>query len=103
VRVRPDWQITLSEEDIMGIGASVFMLAVGAIITFAFNIRVGWLDLDVVGWVLMAAGALGLILTLTVFGSRRRTVVAREDTTPMTSTTGRRVVEERTYDADRPL
>jgi hypothetical protein len=106
-RVSPDWQITLSEEDIMGIGASVFMLAVGAIITFAFNIRVGWLDLDIVGWVLMAAGALGLILTLTVFGSRRRsTVVARDETAaaPMTSTTGRRVVEERTdYDADRPL
>ena len=55
----------------MGIGASVFMLAVGAIITFAFNIRVGWLDLDIVGWVLMAAGALGLILTLTVFSGRR--------------------------------
>ena len=89
----------------MGIGASVFMLAVGAIITFALDIRVGWLDLDIVGWVLMAAGALGLILTLTVFGSRRRTVVAREDTAPAaTTTTGRRVVEERTeYDADRPL
>jgi uncharacterized protein DUF6458 len=83
----------------MGIGASVFMLAVGAIITFAFNIRVGWLDLDIVGWVLMAAGALGLILTLTVFGSRRRTVVE----SPPTTTT-RRVVEERSpYDVDRPL
>jgi hypothetical protein len=86
----------------MGIGASLFMLAVGAIITFAFNVRVGWLDLDVVGWVLMAAGAIGLILTLTVFSSRRRTVVA-SDTTPV-APTGRRVVEERTeYDADRPL
>jgi len=63
----------------MGIGASVFMLAVGAIITFAFNIRVGWLDLDVVGWVLMAAGALGLLLSLTVF-NRRRVVVDRPAT-----------------------
>jgi hypothetical protein len=60
---------------IMGIGASIFLLAVGAIITFAFNITVGWLDLDVVGWVLMAAGALGLTLTLAALTRRRRTVV----------------------------
>ena len=81
----------------MGIGASVFLLAVGAIITFAFNIRVGWLDLDIVGWVLMAAGAVGLIMTLIVFNRRRTTVVERAPTTE-------RVVEDRTrYDVDRPL
>jgi len=84
----------------MGIGASIFMIAVGAIITFAFNIRVGWLDLDVVGWVLMAAGALGLIATLTIFGRRRNTVVTTTD--PLAG--DRRVVEERArYETDRPL
>jgi hypothetical protein len=85
----------------MGIGASIFMLAVGAIITFAFNIRVGWLDLDVVGWVLMAAGALGLLVTLIIFGNRRRTVV----TNTVDPVAGdRRVVEERArYETDRPL
>jgi len=88
----------------MGIGASVFMLAVGAIITFAFNIRVGWLDLDIVGWVLMAAGALGLILTLTVFSSRRRTTVVEQPSAYPTAGTTQRVVEERSpYDVDRPL
>ncbi len=81
----------------MGIGGSIFMLAVGAIITFAFNIRVGWLDLDVVGWVLMAAGALGLILTLTILGSRRRTVVSTTPADP--SVPERRGGEERaTYE-----
>src|SRR5690606_27266057 len=63
------------EEYHMGIGASVFMLAIGAIITFALDLRVGWLDLDVVGWILMAAGALGLVLSLTFF-RRRRTMTA---------------------------
>jgi Domain of unknown function (DUF6458) len=87
----------------MGIGASIFMLAVGAIITFAFNIRVGWLDLDIVGWVLMAAGALGLILTIAVFGRRRTTVVEQPTAYPTAGTT-QRVVEERSpYDVDRPL
>lgn len=90
----------------MGIGASVFMLAVGAIIAFAFNVRVGWLDLDVVGWVLMAAGAFGLILTLTVFSRSRRTVTRTTAADPYAAAPppAERVVEERaTYDVDRPL
>ena len=78
----------------MGIGASIFMLALGAIITFAFNIRVGWLDLDIVGWVLMGAGALGLIMSLTIF-NRRRTTVVQQPTTISRPTTTERVVEER--------
>jgi Domain of unknown function (DUF6458) len=88
----------------MGIGASIVMLAVGAIITFAFNIRVGWLDLDIVGWVLMGAGALGLIMALTIFNRRRTTVVADRPTTTSRPVTTERVVEERApYDVDRPL
>ena len=80
----------------MGIGASIFMLAVGAIITFAFNIRVGWLDLDIVGWVLMAAGAVGLIVTLMMLGRSRRTIVRNETTpvVPPTEVPGERIVDE---------
>ncbi|GIJ28736.1 hypothetical protein Vqi01_38980 [Micromonospora qiuiae] len=62
----------------MGIGTSVFLLAVGAILAFAVNASIGGLDLDVVGWVLMAAGLLGLIMTTLVWG-RRRQVVATEE------------------------
>ena len=79
----------------MGIGASIFMLAVGAIIAFAFNIRVGWLDLDVVGWILMAAGAVGLLVTLTMV-NRRRTVVTNTTTpiVPPATTPGQHIVDE---------
>jgi uncharacterized protein DUF6458 len=96
----------------MGIGASVFMLALGAIITFAFNLRVGWLDLDVVGWVLMAAGAFGLIMSLMVLNRRRSTTVVERDAAApdprydprYAAPTTQRVVEERsTYDVDRPV
>jgi hypothetical protein len=62
----------------MGIGTSVFLIAVGAILTFALNVSVGGLDLDVVGWILMAAGALGLIVTTLIWGNRRREVVTTE-------------------------
>ncbi len=94
----------------MGIGASIFMLAVGAIIAFAVNVHVGWLDLSIVGWVLMLAGAVGLIMTFTVFNSRRRTVVTSTPTQPVYPAAQpapypgeRRVVEEQPAPYDRPL
>jgi hypothetical protein len=59
----------------VGIGTSIFLIAVGAILTFALNASVGGVDLDVVGWILMAAGVLGLIMTSLVWGRRRREVV----------------------------
>ncbi|MFV2104095.1 DUF6458 family protein [Micromonospora sp. LOL_024] len=63
----------------MGIGTSIFLLALGAILTFAVNASIGGLDLDVVGWILMAAGVLGLILTTLVWGRRRQVVAAAEE------------------------
>ena len=61
----------------MGIGASVFLLAVGAILTFALETDVEGIDLDTVGIILMIAGAIGLLFFLAVFGRRDR-VVERE-------------------------
>jgi hypothetical protein len=59
----------------VGISASIFMLALGAILVWAVHIHVGWLDLRVVGWILMAAGFLGLILTVWFWSNRRRRAV----------------------------
>ena len=59
----------------MGIGASVFLLAVGAILTFALeNDFVEGINLDVVGIILMAAGAIGLFMFAVVWGRRDRVV-----------------------------
>jgi hypothetical protein len=80
----------------MGIGASIFLIAVGAILVFALDLNLSGLDLDVVGWILMAVGLLGLIVTTYIWGSRRRTVVSREPT-------GYRRVEERTDYPPDPL
>ncbi len=60
----------------MGIGGSIFLIALGAILAFAVEADLGFLDLNVVGWVLMLAGLVGLILTMWFWNSRRRTVVA---------------------------
>jgi hypothetical protein len=64
----------------MGIGASLFLIAAGAILTFALNLHVGGVNLDTVGWILMVVGAIGLIVTMVIWGGRRRTVVDRGPT-----------------------
>jgi uncharacterized iron-regulated membrane protein len=63
----------------MGIGASLFLIAVGAILTFALHVhQVGGVSLDVIGWILMVVGVLGLIVTVVIWGGRRRTVVTAQ-------------------------
>jgi Domain of unknown function (DUF6458) len=64
----------------MGIGFSIFLLAVGAILAFAVHATVAGLDIRVVGAILMAAGALGLILTMIVLAPRRRHTVVENAT-----------------------
>ena len=58
----------------MGIGVSVFLLAIGAVLAFAFHQSLSGVDLPVVGYILMAAGVLGLLMTTLVFGRRDRVV-----------------------------
>lgn len=65
----------------MGIGINIFLMALGAILTFAVDATVAGLDINVVGVILMVAGAVGLILTLAVFAPRRRYAVTRSNTT----------------------
>ncbi len=48
----------------MGIGISVFLLAVGAILTFAIDVTTQGVNLDTVGVILMIVGALGLLLPM---------------------------------------
>lgn len=48
----------------MTIGASIFLIAVGAILKFAVTATVAGIDIQVVGVILMIAGALGLVLGL---------------------------------------
>jgi hypothetical protein len=62
----------------MGIGVSIFLLAVGAILTFAVEAEVAGIDLDTVGIILMVVGGLGLLVTLLIWGPRERAAGTRE-------------------------
>src|SRR5919205_854757 len=63
----------------MRLGTAIVLLALGAILTFALNVSVSGVNLDVVGWILMASGALGIVLELAVWGPRNRRTVTRTD------------------------
>jgi hypothetical protein len=58
----------------MGIGTSIFLLALGAILAFAVEFDVAGLDINTIGLILMAAGIIGLIISM-MFLSRSRAAV----------------------------
>ena len=72
----------------MGLGVSLFLIAIGAILTFAVNAATDIANIDVIGWILMAIGLAGLLLSLlfwsswggpAAWGNRRRTTTYVED------------------------
>lgn len=48
----------------MGIGTSIFLIAVGAILKFAVNTEVSGLEISTIGLILMIVGVLGLVISL---------------------------------------
>ena len=53
----------------MGLGVSLFLIAVGAILTWAVNAEVNGLDITAVGVILLVVGAFGLLLSLLFWSS----------------------------------
>jgi hypothetical protein len=65
----------------MGIGTSIFLIAVGAILKYAVTATVSGVNVHVVGVILMIAGAVGLLLSLlwmTIWADRRRHAVVAD-------------------------
>jgi Domain of unknown function (DUF6458) len=60
----------------MGIGAGIFLIAIGGILAFAVQDRISGVDLTMVGYILMGAGALGLVLVMVLAGRSRGTITA---------------------------
>ena len=53
----------------MGIGVSVFLIAIGAILSFAIDVSTDGVNLDTVGVILMIVGAIGLLTSLLFWSS----------------------------------
>jgi|KBSSwiStaDraftv2_1062776.scaffolds.fasta_scaffold03996_6 hypothetical protein len=63
----------------MTIGASLFLIAVGAILKFAVTYDGNGFDIGTIGVILMIVGAVGLVLGLFLMTVRRRTDVVTSD------------------------
>jgi Domain of unknown function (DUF6458) len=53
----------------MGIGVSIVLLAIGAILTFAVEFTTKGVNLDTVGVILMVVGGIGLLSSLLFWSS----------------------------------
>ena len=56
----------------MGIGTSIFLIALGAILYFAVEVDISGLELSTVGVILMIVGILGLIISLFLMSQASR-------------------------------
>jgi hypothetical protein len=81
----------------MRLGTAIVLLALGAILTFALRVDVSGVDLQVVGWILMIAGALGIVLELAVWGPRSRRVTRTDAYGDPAGAPVRRSTTEETY------
>ncbi|GAB4097984.1 DUF6458 family protein [Sinomonas halotolerans] len=71
----------------MGIGASIFLIAVGAILAFAVTPGlIPFIDQTLIGYILIGVGVLGLIISLVMMnsGPRRRVTESRKMVDPET-------------------
>lgn len=68
----------------MGLGASLFLIAAGAILIWGVTGEVAGLDVDAIGAILMVIGVIGLILSMIFWstwgglGGRRRTTYVED-------------------------
>ena len=68
----------------MGLGVSLILIAVGAVLAWAVNVTTSGVDVNTVGVILLIVGAVGVLLSMIFwstwagpgyFSSRRRTIV----------------------------
>jgi Domain of unknown function (DUF6458) len=66
----------------MGIGTSIFLIAVGAILRYAVTVTVEGVELQTVGLILMIVGIIGLVISLVVIFMAREGPPRRPDDYP---------------------
>ena len=62
----------------MGIGTSIFLIALGAILKFAVTATIAGIELSTVGVILMIVGILGLVISLFFLSQNRTGAVTRD-------------------------
>jgi hypothetical protein len=63
----------------MRIGGSLFLIALGAILKWAVADHISGVNLSVIGVILMIVGLVGLIISVALMATRRRTDVIQQN------------------------
>ncbi|MET4640747.1 DUF6458 family protein [Streptomyces sp. NPDC058232] len=63
----------------MGLGGFIILIAVGAILTFATDWQMDSVNVDLVGWIMMIVGIIGVFVYASI--ARRRRMVVPPSTT----------------------
>lgn len=66
----------------MYVGGSIVLIAIGAILSFAVQDSIEGIDLVVTGYILMAAGVIGIVLSLVLNAQRGSGGRRRDDLPP---------------------
>ena len=82
----------------MSIGAGIVLFVIGAILAFAVNVQVDWVNLDLIGYILMGAGVLVFILGLVLMMRRRSSETVTR--TAVDPAAGERVTRQSTRTTD---
>lgn len=84
----------------MSIGAGIGLFVIGAILAFAVNVQVEWVNLDLIGYILMGAGVLIFLIGIVLLARRRQSEsVTRTAVDPVA---GERVTRQTTSSTEDP-
>ncbi|QKJ19535.1 DUF6458 family protein [Microbacterium hominis] len=57
----------------MSIGTGIVLFVIGAILAFAVNVETEWVNLDLIGYILMGAGVVVFLIGIVLMARRRQT------------------------------
>ena len=77
----------------MSIGTGIVLFVIGAVLTFALNLQLDWIDLDLVGYLLMGAGFVVFLIGIILMARKRQSVTT---VTSGTDANGANVSQRRT-------
>ena len=79
---------------VMSIGSGIFLIVVGAILAFAVDLQNSVINLDLIGYILMGAGAVVFIIGIVLMARKRQSVTTVRS--GVDSASGESVTQRRT-------
>lgn len=85
----------------MSIGGGIALFVIGAILAFAVNVQLDWIDLHLIGYILMGAGILVFLIGIVLLVRRRSSV--SETRSAIDPASGERITRQSSSTTDDTL